>query len=75
MWCAGIRSSLLCEPVSLRVMIGVCRVVIHSVGEIPITTNAVSSNPSQAAKCTRYVIMFVSDLRQVIGFRLLLLFL
>jgi hypothetical protein len=48
---------------------------MHSVGEIPITTHAVSSNPSQAAMCTRYVIMFVSDLRQVVGFLLLLLFL
>jgi hypothetical protein len=49
--------------------------MIHSVGEIPITINVVSSNPSQAEKCTRYVIMFVSDLRQVVGFLLLLLFL
>jgi hypothetical protein len=48
---------------------------MHYVGEIPISNNAVSSIPSQAAKCTRYVIMFVSDLRQVVGFLLLLLFL
>ena len=32
-----------------------------------ITTNVVNSNPTQA-KCTRYNIKFVSDLRQVGGF-------
>jgi hypothetical protein len=34
---------------------------------VPITTNVVSLNPSQV-RCTRYNIMFVSDLQQVGGF-------
>jgi hypothetical protein len=33
---------------------------------VPITTNVVSSNPTQAIQ--HYVIKFVSDLRQVSGF-------
>jgi hypothetical protein len=34
---------------------------------VPLATNIKSSNPIQA-RCTRYNIMFVSDLRQVCGF-------
>ena len=37
------------------------------VQSVPITTKVVRSNPAQA-RCTRYNIMFVSDLRQVGGF-------
>jgi hypothetical protein len=45
---------------------------------VPITTNVVSSNPTQA-RCTRYnidiyVIKFVSDLQQVGGFLRILWF-
>jgi hypothetical protein len=65
---------MLCEPVSLRVTIGVSGVVMHSSGEIPITTSVVNLNSSHAAKCTRYVIMFVSDIWQVGCVLLLLLF-
>ena len=39
---------------------------------VPITTNIVSSNPTQAMQ--HYVIKFVSDLRQVGGFLLVLRF-
>jgi hypothetical protein len=39
---------------------------------VPITTNVVSSNPTQAIQ--HYVIKFVSDLRQVGGFLLVLRF-
>jgi hypothetical protein len=39
---------------------------------VPITTNVVSSNPTQAMQ--HYVIKFVSDLRQVGGFLLVLRF-
>ena len=37
------------------------------VQSVSITTKVVRSNPAQA-RCTRYNIMFVSDLRQVGGF-------
>jgi hypothetical protein len=37
------------------------------VQSVPIATNVVSLNPFMA-RCTRYNIMFVSDLRQVGGF-------
>ena len=41
-----------------------------SVQSVPITTNVVSSNPvhGEAYSIQRYVIMFVSELRQVCGF-------
>jgi hypothetical protein len=39
---------------------------------VPVTTNVASSNPAQAKQ--HYVIMFVSDLRQVFGFHSVLRF-
>jgi hypothetical protein len=73
--CKGM--TLTCIDSVMTLMLQGCRgrdcMVVGSMQSVPITTNVVSLNTAQA-RCTRYTIKFVSDLRQVDGFLLVPVF-
>ena len=71
--CKGM--TLTCIDSVMTLMSPGCRdcMVVGPMQSVPITTNVVSLNTAQA-RCTRYTIKFVSDLRQVNGFLLVPVF-